>query len=66
MVRRHFKPDDVDMLEQMPTKRESHRIGKTHEELASARCPICCEFLVARLGRGGPYFYCGCTSKRAA
>ena len=70
MIRRDFKmQDDADALEPLspqPTMREAHRIGKTQEELASARCPICREFLVARLGRGGPYFFCGCTTKQAA
>lgn len=31
--------------------------------LDTARCPCCGTPLVARMGRGGPYFHCGCVEK---
>ena len=49
-----------------PSMRETHRLGRTHDELGMARCPICRTVLVARLGRAGPYFFCGCMRKHAA
>ena len=35
------------------------------DEVGIVRCPICRHFLVARQGRDGPYFHCGCAPRRA-
>ena len=42
------------------TPRETVSISKTQEEVAIARCPLCRAALIARQGRAGPFFYCGC------
>jgi hypothetical protein len=34
------------------------------DETMTARCPICHDFLVARQGKGGPYFHCHCGGVR--
>ncbi len=41
-------------------KREVISIRETLDELGSARCPLCRAMLVARQGRKGPVFFCGC------
>lgn len=35
-----------------------------YDELMQGRCPICNVLMVARLGRQGPYFHCGCPPKK--
>jgi len=37
--------------------------GGMLNQLAQARCPKCNHPMVARLGRRGPYFHCGCLEK---
>ena len=45
---------------------ESVRVKKTIRRadtfLDQARCPWCRHPLIARVGKKGPYFHCGCTS----
>ena len=37
------------------------------DDLTTPRCPRCRYYLIARVGRGGPYFYCLCgETKKAA
>ena len=38
-------------------------IHRIEDELVTARCPLCRHVLVARQGRAGPYFFCGCPKK---
>ncbi len=42
------------------TRRERQVIDQSHDRAAQARCPLCRHVLAARLGRGGPFFACGC------
>lgn len=35
------------------------------EDLGTARCPVCRHPLIARQGRAGPYFHCGCPPRTA-
>ncbi len=37
---------------------------RIEEELGPAPCPKCKYPLAVRLGREGPYFFCGCQKKR--
>jgi ribosomal protein L37AE/L43A len=37
--------------------------GGIENQLAQARCPRCDRPMVARLGRQGPYWQCGCPRK---
>jgi hypothetical protein len=46
-----------------PSRREIINIRQALDVLGAARCPLCRVQLVARLGRAGPYFACGCPPK---
>lgn len=43
---------------------ERHLIGQIEDELGTPRCPACRGVLVARQGRGEPYFQCLCPPRR--
>lgn len=51
----------------LTTRRERISI---HDAIATPRCPWCRHFLIARVGRHGLYWFCGCPEtvwyKRAA
>jgi len=57
--------DEIVPERQTVSAYEIASVRQTQEELATARCPICRYFLVARLGREGPYFFCRCVRKPA-
>lgn len=45
--------------------RDFHARQDAFEELIIGRCPRCRGPLVARVNRGGPYFYCLCLERKA-
>lgn len=70
MVRRlEIAPEEARLERPLLTRREVISIRETLEELGVARCPLCQAALVARQGRKGPIFRCGCArlpKKRAS
>ena len=67
MVRRASKAKREDHIERPRLgARDIISIRETLEDLGVARCPLCRDILVARMGRSGPGFFCRCRKKRAA
>jgi hypothetical protein len=58
--RRVALPADTRAPIQRRTQRERQVIDQWHDLVVPGRCPLCRHVLVARLGRGGPFFACGC------
>ncbi len=51
----------VDAFDRAPSARETDRTRVDSVDLLdTARCPCCRAPLIARMGRQGPYFHCGC------
>ena len=45
---------------------QSHRDVRAHEdEVVTPRCPCCRAWLIARVGKAGPYFMCNCPRRPA-
>ena len=62
MVRRAYesRSDKTTGAKPKPSRRDIISIRETLDELSVARCPLCRAMLIARMGRGGPAFFCAC------
>jgi hypothetical protein len=55
----HIPPDWLGSDSAVP-EHNGERYHLDPDLLDTARCPCCRAFLIARMGREGPYFHCRC------